>query len=76
MLAKVCERTIPAGENIVPRRIRNCILFGYTGEVSGIDAVGKIAEKIMAEDAGDAPEQGDVDILFPEDLVDVGTCAA
>ena len=45
-------------------RDRNCILFGYTGEVSGIDAVGKIAEKIMAEDAGDAPEQVDVDILF------------
>ena len=30
----------------------------------------------MVEDAGDAPEQVDVDILFPEDLVDVGTCAA
>ena len=30
----------------------------------------------MAEDVGDAPEQVDVDILFPENLVDVGTCAA
>ena len=76
MLAKVCERTIPAGENIVPRRIRNCILFGYTGEASGVDAVGQITEEIVAEDVGDAPEQVDVDILFPEDLVDVGTCAA
>ena len=76
MLAKVCERTIPAGENIVPRRIRNCILFGYTGEASGVDTVGQITEEIVAEDVGDAPEQVDVDILFPEDLVDVGTCAA
>jgi hypothetical protein len=33
-------------------------------------------EEVMVEDAGDAPEQVDVDILFPEDLVDVGTCAA
>ena len=39
-------------------------------------AVGKIAEKIMAEDAGDAPEQVDVDILFPEYLVNIGACAA
>ena len=30
----------------------------------------------MVEDAGDAPEQVDVYILFPEDLGDVGTCAA
>ena len=72
MLAKVCERTIPAGENIVPRRIRNCILFGYTGGAARTDAV----EEVVVEDAGDAPEQVDVDILFPEDLVDVGTCAA
>ncbi len=76
MPAKVCERSILPGENIVPRTIRNCILFGYTGEASGVDAVGKIAEEIVSEDAGDAPEQVDVDILFPEDLVDVGTCAA
>ena len=76
MLAKVCERTIPAGENIVPRRIRNCILFGYTGEASGVDTVRQIVEEVVVEDAGDAPEQVDVDILFPEDLVDVGTCAA
>ncbi len=64
MPAKVCERSILPGESIVPRTIRNCILFGYTGGSFGIDAVGKIAEKIMAEDAGDAPEQVDVDILF------------
>ena len=64
------------GENIVPRTIRNCILFGYTGEASGVDAVGQITEEIVAEDVGDAPEQVDVDILFPENLVDVGTCAA
>ena len=76
MLAKVCERTIPAGENIVPRRIRNCILFGYTGGAARTDAVGSIVEEVVVEDAGDAPEQVDVDILFPEDLVDVGTCAA
>ena len=76
MLAKVCERTIPAGENIVPRRIRNCILFGYTGEASGVDAVGQITEEIVAEDVGDAPEQVDVDILFPEYLVNIGACAA
>lgn len=30
----------------------------------------------MAEDAGDAPEQVDVDILFPEYLVNIGACAA
>ena len=76
MSAKVCERSARTGKSIVPRTIRNCILFGYTGEVSGIDAVGKIAEKIMAEDAGDAPEQVDVDILFPEYLVNIGACAA
>ena len=76
MPAKVCERTIPAGENIVPRRIRNCILFGYTGEASGVDAVGQITEEIVAEDVGDAPEQVDVDILFSEYLVNIGACAA
>ena len=76
MPAKVCERSILPGENIVPRTIRNCILFGYTGEASGVDAVGQITEEIVAEDVGDAPEQVDVDILFPEDLVDVATCAA
>ena len=76
MFAKVCERTIPAGENIVPRRIRNCILFGYTGEVSGVDTVRQIAEEIVAEDVGDAPEQVDVNILFPEYLVNIGACAA
>ena len=76
MLAKVSERTIPAGENIVPRRIRNCILFGYTGEASGVDTVGQITEEIVAEDVGDAPEQVDVDILFPEYLVNIGACAA
>ena len=76
MPAKVCERSILPGESIVPRTIRNCILFGYTGEASGVDAVGQITEEIVAEDEGDAPEQVDVDILFPEDLVDVGTCAA
>ena len=76
MLAKVCERTIPAGENIVPRRIRNCILFGYTGEASGVDTVGQITEEIVAEDVGDAPEQVNVDILFPEYLVNIGACAA
>ena len=76
MPAKVCERSILPGENIVPRTIRNSILFGYTGEASGVDAVGQITEEIVAEDVGDAPEQVDVDILFPEDLVDVGTCAA
>ena len=64
MPAKVCERSILPGESIVPRTIRNCILFGYTGEVSGIDAVGKIVEEVVVEDAGDAPEQVDVDILF------------
>ena len=46
MPAKVCERSILPGESIVPRTIRNCILFGYTREVSGVDAVGKIAEEI------------------------------
>ena len=76
MPAKVCERSILPGENIVPRTIRNCILFGYTGGAARTDAVGKIAEKIMAEDAGDAPEQVDVDILFPEYLVNIGACAA
>ena len=45
-------------------------------EVSGVDAVGKIAEEIVSEDAGDAPEQVDVDILFPEYLVNIGACAA
>ena len=30
----------------------------------------------MAEDAGDAPEQVDVDILFSEFLVNIGACAA
>ena len=29
----------------------------------------------MAEDAGDAPEQVDVDILFPEYLVNIGACS-
>ena len=33
-------------------------------------------EEVVVEDAGDAPEQVYVVILFPEDLVDVGTCAA
>lgn len=55
---------------------RNCILFGYTGEASGVDAVGQITEEIVAEDVGDAPEQVDVDILFPEYLVNIGACAA
>ena len=73
MPAKVCERSILPGENIVPRTIRNCILFGYTGEASGVDAVGQITEEIVAEDA---PEQVDVDILFPEYLVNIGACAA
>ena len=76
MSAKVCERSIPLGESIVPRKKRNCILFGYTREVSGVDAVGQITEEIVAEDAGDAPEQVDVDILFPEYLVNIGACAA
>ena len=71
MPAKVCERSILPGENIVPRTIRNCILFGYTGEASGVDTVGQITE-----DVGDAPEQVDVDILFPEYLVNIGACAA
>ena len=76
MPAKVCERSILPGENIVPRTIRICILFGYTGEVSGVDTVRQIAEEIVAEDVGDAPEQVDVDILFPEYLVNIGACAA
>ena len=75
MPAKVCERSILPDESIVPRTIRNCILFGYTGEVPVL-MLSEDRGKIMAEDAGDAPEQVDVDILFPEDLVDVGTCAA
>ena len=29
-------------------------------------------EEVVVEDAGDAPKQVAVDILFPEDLVDVG----
>ena len=33
-------------------------------------------EEVAVEDAGYAPEQVDIDILSPEDLVDVGTCAA
>jgi len=33
-------------------------------------------EEVMVEDAGDAPEQVDVDILFPEYLVNIGACAA
>ena len=70
MPAKVCERSILPGENIVPRTIRNCILFGYTGEASGVDTVGQITEEIVAEDVGD------VDILFPEYLVNIGACAA
>ena len=76
MPAKVCERSILPNESIVPRTIRNCILFGYTGEASGVDAVGQITEEIVAEDVGDAPEQVDVDILFPEYLVNIGACAA
>ena len=76
MSAKVCERSILPSESIVPRTIRNCILFGYTGEASSVDAVGKIAEEIVAEDVGDAPEQVNVDILLPEYLVYIGACAA
>ena len=76
MPAKVCERSILPGESIVPRTIRNCILFGYTGEVSGVDTVRQITEEIVAEDVGDAPEQVDVNILFPEYLVNIGACAA
>ena len=76
MPAKVCERSILPGENIVPRTIRNGILFGYTGEASGVDTVRQITEEIVAEDVGDAPEQVDVNILFPEYLVNIGACAA
>lgn len=76
MSAKVCERSIQEGKRLVPRTIRNCILFGYTGTVTRTDAVGKVAEEIMVEDAGDAPEQVYVDVLFMEYLVDVGACAA
>ena len=76
MPAKVCERSILPGENIVPRTIRNCILFGYTGEASGVDAVGQITEEIVAEDVGDAPEQGLQDIPEREYLVNIGACAA
>ena len=76
MPAKVCERSILPDESIVPRTIRNCILFGYTGEVSGVDTVRQITEKIVAEDIGDAPKQVDVNILFPEYLVNIGACAA
>lgn len=36
------------------------------------DAVGKIVEEIMTEDAEDVPEQTDGDILSPEYHVDVG----
>ena len=56
MPAKVCERSILPGENIVPRTIRNCILFGYTGEASGVDTVGQITEEIVAEDVGNFSE--------------------
>ena len=76
MPAKVCERSILPGENIVPRTIRNCILFGYTGGAARTDAVRQITEKIVAEDVGDAPEQVDVNILFLEYLVNIGACAA
>lgn len=76
MFAKVCERTIQGGKWIVPRTIRNCILFGYTLTVARTDAVGKVAEEIVIEDAGDAPEQVYVNILFMEYLVDIGACAA
>ena len=48
----------------------------YAGEDSGVDTVGQIAEEIVAEDVGDAPEQVDVNILFPEYLVNIGACAA
>ena len=75
MPAKVCERSILPGESIVPRTIRNCILFGYTGEVSGIDAVGKIAEKIMAEDAGDARAGGCRYSLFGISCKHWGVCS-
>lgn len=76
MVAKVCERTIQGGKWVVPRTIRNCILFGYTRSVTRTDAVGKVAEEIVVEDAGDAPEQVDVNILFMKYLVDIGACAA
>lgn len=76
MATKVYERSILPSESIVPRTIRNCFLFGNIGEVPGIDAGGKIAEEIMVEDTGDAPEQVDVYIFFLENLIDIGTCAA
>ena len=56
--------------------IRNCILFGYTRRVSSVDAVGKVLEEVVPEDVGDTPKQMNVDILFLEYLIDVGTCTA
>lgn len=41
-----------------------------------IDAVGKVAEEIMMQDAGNAPKQLYVNILFAEYFVDIGAGAA
>lgn len=76
MFAKVCERGIPRRESIVPRRIRNCILFGYIRHIPRADAIGQILEEVMVEDAGDAPKLLYVYIFLLENLVDVGACAA
>lgn len=76
MFAKVCERGIPRGESIVPRMIRNCILFGYIRHILCADAVGQILEEVVVEDAGDAPKLLYVYIFLFEDFVDIGTCAA
>ena len=75
-MAKGCSSVLSLSKSSERSLIRNCILFGYTGEASGVDAVGQITEEIVAEDVGDAPEQVDVDILFPEYLVNIGACAA
>lgn len=40
------------------------------------DAIGKVTEEIMTEDAGDAPQQVDVNILFAEYFVDIRAGAA
>lgn len=56
--------------------IRNCILFGHTRRVSSVDAVGKVLEEVVPEDAGDTPEQMNVNIFFFEYFIDVGTCTA
>ena len=46
------------------------------GVCLGTDSVGEFVKEVVVEYAGDAPEQMNVNILFPEDFIDVGACAA